>query len=137
MSSTDYSYTPQQDVITFTTPDFVLVKFGTVTTTEDDNTKEAHWVRQTFTAIKQAAPTGHLKVLMDFRTIDSGEFNSQESNKIYQAILQDPAVDKVAVFALPHGWQLLIDLLRWFVPHKLKTFETEAEAREWLYATDR
>lgn len=136
MSSTEYSYTPQQDVITFTSPDFVLVKFGTVTTTEDDNTKEAHWVREIFATIKQAAPAGHLKVLMDFRTIDSGEFNSQESNKIYQTILQDPALDKVAAFGLPHGWQLMIDLLRWFVPHKLKTFATEEEARAWLYATD-
>lgn len=131
-----YWYGSQEDSIVFTAPDFVLVQFGKITTTEEDNTKEAHWVRETFTAIKQAAPAGHLKVLMDFRTIDSGEFNSQESNKIYQAILQDPAIDKVAAFGLPHGWQLMIDLIRWFVPHKLKTFATEEEARAWLYAAD-
>ena len=137
MSSTEYYYTPQHDYVTFTAPDFVLVKFGKITTTEEDNTKEAHWVRETFTTIKQAVPIGHFKVLMDFRTIDSGEFNSQESNKIYQAILRDPAIDKVAVFGLHHGWQLLVDLLRMFTPHKLRTFATEAEARQWLYATGR
>ncbi|MBI4407051.1 MAG: STAS/SEC14 domain-containing protein [Candidatus Kerfeldbacteria bacterium] len=136
MSSKQYYYKPQQDTVVFTAPDFVLVTFGTITTTEEDNTKEAQWVRDTFTAIKQAAPAGRLRVLMDFRTIDSGEFNSHESNKIYQAILQDPAIARVALFGLHHGWQLMVDLLRVFVPTKLKTFDTEAEARAWLYAAD-
>ncbi len=129
-----YQFSPQQDVIEFTAPDFVLVKYGTITTNEEDNTKETHWVRQVFEEIKQHAPARPLKVLMDFRTIDSGEFNSQESNKLYREMLHDEAISKVAIFGLPHGWTLLIDLLRAFVPHKLKTFGTEAEARDWLYA---
>lgn len=132
-----YQFSPQQDVIEFTPPDFVLVKYGTITINEEDNTKETHWVNSVFEEIKRHAPNGQLKVLMDFRTIDSGEFNSQESNKLYREILHDDAIAKVAAFGLPHGWALLIDLLRAFVPHKLKTFTSEEEARAWLYAADR
>lgn len=134
--SKQFWYEPQQDLIEFTAPDFVFVKYGVITTDESANTTESRWLHGVFAELKQLAPAGHLKVLMDFRTIDAGEFNSHESNKIYRAILQDPALDKVAIFGLPHGWQLLIDFLRVFVPHKLKTFATEEAARAWLYAVD-
>lgn len=132
-----YAYPSQEDVIEFTAPDFVYVKFGKITTNDEDNNQETHWVKATLENIKLKAPQGHLKVLMDFRTIDSGEFNTQESNKMYQDMLHDLAIDKVAVFGLHFGWALLIDLLRAFMPHKLKTFSTEEEARAWLYAADR
>lgn len=132
-----YQYAPQQDVIEFTPPDFVLVKYGTITINEEDNTKETRWAQEVLNEIKRHAPHGNLKILMDFRTIDSGEFNSHESNKMYREMLHDDAISKVAVFGLPHGWALLIDLLRTFVPHKLKTFPSEDEARTWLYAADR
>ena len=135
-STQRYQFSPQQDVIEFTAPDFVLVTFGTITTSEEDNTKESRWMKGVFDEIKRHAPQAKLKVLMDFRTIDSGEFNSQESNTIYREMLHDEAIAKVAAFGLPHGWALLIDLLRAFMPHKLKTFDTEEDARAWLYAAD-
>lgn len=127
-----YEYPLQEDVIELFAPNFICVKFGTITVDENDNTTETLWVKDCFEEIKRLAPGQKLKVIIDFTTIDSGEYNSKESNNIYRAILADEALEKVAVYGLRTGWQLMIDLLRMFVPNKLKTFATEAEALAWL-----
>ena len=130
-----YEYPSQEDVIELFAPNFVRVKFGTITMNEVDNTKESQWMYDCFEDMKRLTTGQKLKILADFTSIDSGEYNSKESNAIYRKILADPAVEAVAVYGLHSGWQLLIDLLRIFVPNKLKTFTTEGEALRWLEIT--
>lgn len=127
-----YAYPAQQDTIELFAPNFVRVKFGSITLNEEDNTKETHWVKETFEDIKRHTQGQVLKVLVDFTSIDSGEYNSKESNTLYRQMLADDAIQRVAVYGLHTGWQLLIDLLRVFLPHKLKTFTTEEQALQWL-----
>lgn len=131
-----YEYPAQQDVIELFAPNFVRVKFGNITLNEDDNTLETQWMQRCLDDMKQRAPGHTLKILMDFSSIDSGEYNSKESNNLYRAMLKDPAIERVAAYGLHSGWQLLVDLLRMFVPNKLKTFSTEQEALKWLELTD-
>jgi hypothetical protein len=128
----EFYFTPAQDKITVVAPDYVVVKFGIATSTLEDNTKESHWVNDCFQEIKALLPGVPLKVLVDFSTIDSSEYNSDESNSLYRDMLRDERITAVAVFGLHSGWMLLINLIAMFAPHKLKTFATETEARAWL-----
>ncbi len=127
-----YEYPSQEDVIELFAPNLVRVKFGTITVAEEDNTRETQWVLQCLQDMKQRSGGQKLKVLIDLTSIDSGEYNSKESNRLYREMLKDEAIERVAAFGLHTGWQMLIDLLRVFVPNKLKTFSTEQQARKWL-----
>ena len=128
----EYRFPKQEDLVQLIAPNLIVVRYGTITNNESENTLESRWVMETFNDIKQISNGQLLDVLVDLSTIDSGEYNSSESNKIYRSILGDSRVRKVAVFGLPTGWQMLIDVLTVFVPHKLKVFSTDAAARDWL-----
>ncbi|MFA6475146.1 MAG: STAS/SEC14 domain-containing protein [Patescibacteria group bacterium] len=127
-----FEYAALGDIIEFTAPDFVLIEFGRSSSDEAENTQETYWVNECLTAIKPLAPHGNLRILADFSRVDSSEYNSHESNKLYQQMLKDPAICKVAAFGLKTGWQLLMDLIGILAPQKLKTFATEQDARAWL-----
>jgi hypothetical protein len=126
-----FQYAPQQDVIELYAPNLVRVNFGVITENEADNTAETLWVKSCFDEMKQLVQPP-LKILINLSTIDSGEFNSKESNRLYREMLKDAAISQVAVYGLHPGWQLLIDVLRVFVPNKLRTFATEDQALAWL-----
>lgn len=128
----EFNYEPAGDKITVMAPSYVTVKFGHATATLEENTAESHWVYDRFQDIKRIIPAGQLKVMVDFTTIDSSEYNSDESNKLYRDMLHDDRIDRVAVFGLHSGWALLISLIAIFAPHKLKTFDTAAQAKAWL-----
>ncbi len=131
-----FDYPPQQDYIELTAPNFVRVHFGTSTETEAENTAETLWVKACFEELKQLAQHLPLNVLIDLSKIDSGEYNSKESNRLYRAMLQDDSIARVAAYGIHPGWQLLIDLLRVFVPNKLRTFTTEEQALAWLNSSN-
>lgn len=128
----EFYYEPALDRITVTAPDYVTVKFGNSTATLEENTAESQWVGQCFAEIKTIIPDRPLKVLVDFSTIDSSEYNSDESNKLYRQMLHDDRIKAVAVFGLHSGWMLLMNMIAIFAPHKLKIFDNETEARAWL-----
>lgn len=128
----EFYFEPTDDKIIVAEPNYVTVIFGHATTTLAENTAESRWVYERFADIKRIIPNGHLKVLIDFTTIDSSEYNSDESNTLYRQMLHDDQIDRVAIFGLHSGWSLLISLIAIFAPHKLKTFDTAAEAKAWL-----
>lgn len=131
----EYRYKPQEDLIQLEAPHLIVVRYGTITNNEEENTTESKWILDCFNDMKRLVGEEKLNVLVDLSRIDSGEYNSAESNKIYRSIMRDAAVNKVAVFGLPSGWQMLIDVLVAFIPHKLKVLHSEVEAREWLERT--
>jgi len=132
MHTKRFHYAPIDDLIIFVEPNLIEVHFGPSTMTLEENTAETHWVKGCYDEIKATHPTARFHVLIDLTRVSSGEYNSEETNKMYRAMLKESAIEKVAVYGLSNGWSMFIDFLTFFTKHKLKTFVTEEQARTWL-----
>lgn len=132
LTTQEFHHGPTDDKLLFTAPNLIELHFGPATQTLEENTAETRWIKQHFENIKAEHPATTFHVLVDLTRVDSSEYNSEESNKTYRAMLGDKALEKVAVYGLSSGWTLFVDFLTLFTKHKLKTFVTEAQARQWL-----
>lgn len=131
MTQTLYNYEPTHTSIQVLDDDTIFVRFGRATSNLEENTAEARWVKTTYESIIQSISQPAYAIL-DFTTIDSSEYNSDESNKIYLEILRDDRLKKIAVFGLHTGWELFINVFKFYAKQKLHTFETEAQAKQWI-----
>ncbi len=110
----------------------VVVRFGRATVNLEENTAETKWVEGVFHELIEKSPTGSILVIMDFSNVDNAEYNSDESNKIYLKLLKEEATKKIAMFGLAPGWELFINIFKYYVKGKIETFHTKEEARHWL-----
>lgn len=131
MTEERHYYKPTDTSIELIDGDIILVRFGRATATLEENTAETHWVQATYKNIMDDLKTPAY-VLLDFTTIDNSEYNSDESNKIYLEILRDERLKKIAIFGLHTGWELFINIFKFYVKNKIHTFNTEAQAKLWL-----
>lgn len=127
-----YDYPTTQSAMELFSDNTIMMKFGRATVNLPENTTETHWVYESFKKLKQLRPQVRFNVLIDLSTIDSSEYNSDESNALYRKMLADVAIGKVAIFGISPGWELFIDLFRFYFKNKIRTFATESKARDWL-----
>lgn len=131
MTEERHYYKPTDTSIELIDGDIILVRFGRATATLQENTTETHWVLATYKTIIDPLKTP-VYALLDFTTIDNSEYNSDESNKIYLEILRDERLKKIAIFGLHTGWELFINIFKFYVKNKIHTFNTEVQAKQWL-----
>lgn len=131
MQETKYNYEPTHTTIEVIEEDIILVHFGRATSNLEENTAEAKWVKATFESIIQHIAHPAYGIL-DFTTIDNSEYNSDEANKIYLEILRDDRLKKIAIFGLHTGWELFINVFKFYAKNKIHTFNTEEQAKQWI-----
>lgn len=131
MMNERHYYEPTNTTIELIDGDIIWVRFGRATATLKENTAESHWVQSTYKTIIEGLKNP-VYAMLDFTTIDNSEYNSDESNKIYLEILRDERLKKIAIFGLHTGWELFVNIFKFYVKNKIHTFNTEAQAKLWL-----
>ncbi len=131
MADSRHYYEPTNTSIELIDGDIILVRFGKATATLSENTAEANWVQATYNEIIRGIEKP-LYAMLDFTTIDNSEYNSDESNKIYLEILRDKRLKKIAIFGLHTGWELFVNIFKFYVKNKIHTFNTEDQAKAWI-----
>lgn len=128
-----YYYEPTDTTLNWYDNGLLYIHFGRATTNLTENTAESFWVEQSFNAILQSQSDAKFNVLVDLSTVGSGEYNSDESNAVYKRIVRDAHVQKIAVYGLSLGWDLLVGIFRFYARIPIRTFVTEQQARDWLF----
>lgn len=109
-----------------------VLSYGRPTVDLEENTAETTWVIAQFDAIKTQKLVDGLYVLLDMTHIDSAEYTSDESTDLYKKMLLDSFTKRVAMYGAHAGWDLTVELYRFFGKNKMRAFITEQSARDWL-----
>lgn len=125
-------YQPTDTTITLYENGLAIVSFGQATVNLAENTKESRWVKSVFDDFKARRLVDGLRVLLNMSQVDAAEYNSDESNEIYKAMLKDPFTKRVAMVGMNPGWELMLEIFRFFGKDKIRGFISEDQAREWL-----
>ena len=128
----NYYYEPTDTSVFLDSEGIATVRFGRATVQLDENTEESKWMQSVFYEIKESQQFETIGVLLDMSRVDAAEYNSDESNTIYKKMLLDPFVSRVAMFGMRPGWELMVELFRFFAKNKLRSFHSEDKARTWV-----
>lgn len=127
----DYHYPVTNTSLQYWADGLLICRFGRATMSLEENTTETHWVFERFSEMKRKYPDTPFRILIDLSQVDDAEYNSDESNTMYKAMLKDDYVAKVAAFGFSPGWSLFLELFM-FYSKKLKVFSSQEEAMDWL-----
>ncbi|MBU0731832.1 STAS/SEC14 domain-containing protein [Patescibacteria group bacterium] len=111
----------------------VLLFNAKPTYTFEENTSETKWLKDSFKELTEKFPDIEFKILIDVADVGNSEQMTEETKKIYVDLINDPKIEKIAVYGQTWGMQIILDLLSALSrTNKLKSFSNEEKAIAWL-----